>query len=134
MGFRGSRRSPTAFNAIAHPRETSLEHKVVPVTSTCTPIGKRLAERLGPYHGFAQAGAPERPLFSAEEARRIAEDWRALPPAEGGAQYEAHYNSTRKLFRFFDPEKGAWYEWGGEGAGVATLYPIGEGAWKWDCA
>lgn len=112
---------------------------VVPLSSTCNPIGRRLGESLGPYRGFAQSKAPERPLFSFEESERIAQDWRALPAprlggeAEDQAVYDAHYNSTKKAFRFYDAATGVWHTWVGEELGLAIVYPIGEGAWKWDC-
>jgi hypothetical protein len=124
---------------------------LLPNTFACAPIGHRLSQRLGPYRGYAQAGSPHRPLFSLEQARRIAEDWNALPAprqlvpqetlAGGGGSvetsgqtgYYAHFNSIDKTFRFYDPEAATWYTWSGEEAGIATLYPIGEGAWRWEC-
>ena len=100
----------------------------------CAPLGKHLKQRLGPCHAYSKPGASDRPLFSREEAERIAGNWRALPPPEGGAGYDALYSPTEEAFRFYDAAEGVWHTWTRESAGVATLYPIGEGAWSWDCA
>lgn len=108
---------------------------LVPATFSCAPIGRRLSQHLGPYTGYTRPDAPERPLFSHEAAQRIMEDWKALPSPERpeGARYDAHFNSQDRSFRFYDPERDAWFAWKGEDVGVAALYPIGEGAWKWAC-
>jgi hypothetical protein len=107
---------------------------LLPNTFACAPIGQRLSQRIGPYRGYAETPTAERPLFSLEVATRIAEDYRSLSPQDsGGGGYDAHYHAAQKAFRFYDPEADVWYTWEGEAAGVATLYPIGEGAWRWEC-
>lgn len=114
-----------------------MSSDLIPATFACAPIGRRLSHRLGPYHGYTRTGAPDQPYFAFEEAQRIIEDWKALPvptqQEQQGTRYKAHYNSTDKAFRFYDAEKDAWHTWQGEDVGVALLYPIGRGAWKWDC-
>lgn len=106
---------------------------LLPDTFVCTPISDRLGQRLGPYHGFARTSAPDRPLFTFEEAERIAGNWKALPPARDGKRYDARYNPVDEAFCFYDAKSEAWHEWEGEDVGLAVLYPIGEGAWSWDC-
>ena len=108
---------------------------LVPATYSCAPIGRRLSHHLGPYTGYSRPDQPERPLFTKETARRIMEDWKALPRPEthAGEPYDAHFNSQDRSFRFYDAERNAWYVWKGEEVGVAALFPIGEGAWKWEC-
>lgn len=110
---------------------------LVPATFSCAPVGGQLSRRIGPYQGYAQDGSLDRPLFSFEEARLIVEGWKALPVPDGrapeGSRYDAHFNTRDRTFKFYDPTKDVWHVWEGEAVGVATLYPIGEGAWKWKC-
>lgn len=110
---------------------------LLPATFACAPVGRQLSHRLGPYQGYARADSPNRPVFPFEEAERIVEDWKTLPPpsqrSPRGGRYEAHYNSLDKAFWFYDAEADEWYTWKGEDIGLALLYPIGEGAWKWEC-
>jgi len=123
--------------------------ELLPNRFSCAPVGRRLGQRIGPYQGYARAGAAHRPLFPFEEAERIAAAWRALPaqrregsqgatpdeasPEAAGSGYHAHYDHARRAFRFYDAEADVWHTWEGEKAGVATLFPIGEGGWRWEC-
>jgi hypothetical protein len=107
---------------------------LLPSTFACAPISRLLRHRIGPFHGFARSSAPNRALFTIEEAERIVGAWKHLPaPADSEAPYEAHYNSIDKAFWFYDAGAEAWHKWDGEDVGLATLYPIGEGLWEWDC-
>lgn len=114
-----------------------MSRHLVPATFSCSPVGRRLGVHLGPYAGYTRPEEPERPLFTREAALRLVADWNALPEprphAPGSARYEAHYNSNDRTFHFFDAAHDAWHVWEGETVGVATLYPIGAGAWKWEC-
>jgi len=107
---------------------------LLPAAFACAPVAHRLRQRLGPFHGYARSDAPNRALFTFEEAERIVDAWRKLPAPSGSeARYEAHYNAIDKAFWFYDAEADAWHTWGGEDVGLATLYAVGEGAWGWDC-